>query len=167
MKKVIKRQGMKKLLRVLMLVVLVIPFCACADDDEYAGLTEETKALRKKYNEKMVGDWTYELQNERIKYYSLIHLDRKGNYTETEKVAMPHTDEQGAVTWVVEYDETSTGTWYLQYVESNKRNTFNVNMNGMIITRIFYGIHDEKLLMSTAFTAAQAAYERGTKEPSF
>ncbi len=150
----------------LLLLALTLPLCSC-EDDEFDGLTEETKALRKKYNEQMVGDWTYEFESDRIKYYSHINLDKKGNYKETEKVALPHVNEFGGVTWEVEYNETNTGMWYLEYVESNKRNTFNVSKDGMTITRFFYGIHDDQLLMSTAFQTEPAAYERGKKEPSF
>lgn len=160
-------KNVNTLLRLLLLLVLTIPFCACDDDDdEYANLTEETKALRKKYNELMVGDWTYEFSSDKMKYYSQITLDKKGNYKETEKVARPDYT-YGIRTWVVEYNETSTGTWYLEYDASNKRNTFNVSKDGMTITRFFYGIHDDQMLMSTAFIVGQAAYERGKKEPSF
>lgn len=163
------RNALKMCVKGLLLLTLALPFYAC-EDDEYAGLTEETKALRKKYNEQMVGDWTYEYETDRIKYYSQINLDKEGNYRETEKVARPHvvgSEGNETTIWEVEYNETSTGKWYLEYVESSKRNTFNVSKDGMTITRIFYGFRDGQLLMSTAFTAGQAAYEPGKREPSF
>ena len=160
-----------KIARILMLLLMALPFCACEDDDpEYANLTEETKALRKKYNDQMVGDWTFEYASDRIKYYSQISLDKKGNYKETERVAYPQMDFTYGIpttTWEVQSEISSTGKWYLEYDATNKRNIFNVSKDGMTIARFFYGIHDDQLFLSTAFITGQAAYERGKKQPSF
>lgn len=163
-------ENMKTKLKLLALLLMAFTMTAC--DDDASGITEETKALRKKYQEQMVGDWTYEYKSDRKMYYNLLTMDGKGNITEIERYASRKEAQIDGVTqltdWEVLLCDTTYGHWMLEYDGKEKRNVFNVNGGDFSVARHFFGIHDGQLILSAPFIPGGVAnYERGKKEPSF